>query len=383
VEHPVRLGINGWRLHGQRTGVGRYLHNVIRNWSSEAVAGSFDEIRLYTPRPLDRTETPLPDNIREHVLPSDRPMIVWENTHLAPAARDDVIFCPSYTRPLYAHARTVVVTHDATVKMYPELFGTWSRVFYAPLYGWSARQATQVITTTEASRQDIAREWNVPLSKITVTRLATAAAFVPLPGDPRVAEMRNRHTGGAPFFFFVGKLSGRRNIPRLLEAFREFKRQTPFPHKLIVVGPDNAALNITEVGRSLGLGEELVRLSYATDEELNLLYNGAEGFVMPSTYETLSFPVMEAQATGTPVICIDTPGARENTGAAALLIPRLEVPDLVQAMSRLASDARLREDLAQRGLANARTFSWQRCSAETLAVLKMAATEGGRASSNA
>ncbi len=369
----MKLGINGWRLHGQRTGVGRYLYNVIKNWTPEMVGGRFDEINLYVPKPLDRSETPLPENIRECVLPSDKPMLVWENTKMSRVADDDVIFCPSYTRPLFARAKTVVVTHDATQKMYPEFFSNSVRLFYTPLYGWCARNAAEVITTTEAARQDIARVWQVPLSKITVTRLAPAEVFKPLTDIAAADAMRERQTGGVPFFLFVGKLSGRRNVPRLLESFAEFKRQTTFPHKLIIVGPDTATLNITAIGAELGLSEHFVRLKYATDEDLNLLYNAAEAFVMPSTYETLSFPVMEAQAVGTPVICIDTPGARENTGGAAFLIPKLEVAEMVEAMSKVASDADLRRDLGERGLANAKSFSWARCSSETLAVLAAAA----------
>lgn len=369
----MKLGINGWRLHGQRTGVGRYLFNVIKNWTPEMVGGRFDEINLYVPKPLDRNETPLPENIRERVLSSDKSMLIWENTKMAKAADDDVIFCPSYSRPLFSRGKTVVVTHDATSKIHPEFFPLSSRLFYNPLYGWSARQATSVITTTEAARQEIAQVWQVPLSKITVTRLASAEVFKPLTDIAAVDAMRQQQTGGAPFFLFVGKLSGRRNVPRLLESFAEFKRHTTFPHKLIIVGPDTATLNITAIGAELGISEHLVRLKYATDEDLNLLYNAAEAFVMPSTYETLSFPVMEAQAVGTPVICIDTPGARENTGGAAFLIPKLEVAEMVEAMSKVAGDADLRRDLAERGLANAKSFSWARCSSETLAVLVAAA----------
>ncbi len=369
----MKLGINGWRIHGQRTGVGRYLLNVIKNWTPQMVGGRFDEINFYTPKPIDQNEIPLPENFRVRVLPSDKPMLVWENTLMARAADDDVIFCPSYTRSIYARGKTVVVTHDATQKMYPELFSKSVRLFYTPFYGWCARNATEVITTTEAARQDIARVWNVPLEKITVTRLAIADSFKPSLNDPKVHGMRERHTGGAPFFFFVGKLSGRRNVPRLLESFARFKQETSFPHKMIIVGPDTATLNITEIGAELGIAEHLIRLKYATDEDLNMLYNAAEAFVMPSTYETLSFPVMEAQAVGTPVICVDTPGARENTGGAAFFIPKLEVAEMSKAMSEVAGNAALRHELSEKGLANAQTFSWQKCSAETLAVLAQAA----------
>ncbi len=369
----MKLGINGWRIHGQRTGVGRYLLNVIKNWTPEMVGGQFDEINFYTPKPIDRNEIPLPENFKVRVLQSDKPMLVWENTSMALAADDDVVFCPSYTRPIFARGKTVVVTHDATSKMYPELFSLSSRYFYNPFYGWCARNATEVITSTEAARQDIARVWKVPLEKIHVTRLAIADSFKPLQNDARVAEMRERQTGGAPFFFFVGKLSGRRNVPRLLESFAKFKQDTSFPHKMIIVGPDTASLNITLIGEELGISEHLIRLKYASDEDLNLLYNAAEAFVMPSTYETLSFPVMEAQAVGKPVICVETPGALENTGGAAFFISKLEVSEMAKAMSQIAGDAALRHELSEKSLANAQTFSWQKCSAETLAVLTKAA----------
>lgn len=369
----MKLGINGWRIHGQRTGVGRYLLNVIKNWTPEIVGGRFDEINFYTPKSIDRNEIQLPENFNVRVLQSNKPMLVWENTLMARAATDDVIFCPSYTRPIYARGKTVVVTHDATQKIYPELFSKSVKLFYTPFNGWSARNATKVITTTEAARQDIARVWNVPLEKIYVTRLAIADVFKPVLDTTQVDEMRKQQTGGAPFFFFVGKLSGRRNIPRLLESFARFKQETSFPHKMIIVGPDTTSLNITAMGEELDISKHLIRLKYATDEELNLLYNAAEAFVMPSTYETLSFPIMEAQAVGTPVICIETPGARENTGGAALFIPKLEVPEMVQAMSRIAGDAALRSDLSEKGLANAQTFSWLKCSTETLKVLTEAA----------
>nr|MBA2524503.1 hypothetical protein [Pyrinomonadaceae bacterium] len=64
----MKLGINGWRIHGQRTGVGRYLLNVVKNWTPEMVAGRFDEINFYTPKPIDRMEISLPENFRERVL---------------------------------------------------------------------------------------------------------------------------------------------------------------------------------------------------------------------------------------------------------------------------------------------------------------------------
>lgn len=370
----MKLGVNGWRIHGQRTGVGRYLLNVVRHWTPERVAGRFETIHFYTPHRIDRQDIPLPENIRERVLESNWPMLVWENLRMAPVADDHVIFCPSFSRPLLARGRTVVVTHEAILHKHPELFPRSARVFYDRLYGWSARHATLVITESEAARQDIARCYGVPPAKIRVIYLAPAEFFRVLPPDERVRHAQERYLGStAPFFLFVGKLSGRRNIPRLLEAFAEFKRQTRRPHKLLIISSQVPSPHLTALGNELDLAEQWAQCPYVSDEDLNLLYNAAEGFVMPSIYETSSLPVMEAQATRTPVICIDTPGNREITGGTALLIPQMEVPEMVEAMIRLAGDISLRRELSEKGLANVQRFSWSRCSAETLAVLEEAA----------
>lgn len=369
----LRLGINGWRIHGQRTGVGRYLLNVVRHWTREAVRDRFAEVTIYTARPLDRGEAPLPDNVREVVLRSDHPMLVWENLRLGPAAGDDVLFCPSYSRPLRARGRTVVATADAVSVLHPELFPPAVRLFYNPLYGWSARHATRVVAATEASRQDIARGWGVPLEKIRAVPLAPAEVFRPSDDRAAAAQARARHVGGdEPFFLFVGKLSGRRSLPPLLEAFAELRRAGS-RHKLLLVGLNPRQLDLGRITSELGVADHVKHAGYVSDAELAALYNAAEAFVMPSVYETVSLPVMEAQASGTPVICIDTPGMREVTGAAALLVPRLAKQPLVEAMATLAADPERRRRLAADGLVNSRRYSWRRCAAETLETLHEAA----------
>jgi glycosyltransferase involved in cell wall biosynthesis len=126
------------------------------------------------------------------------------------------------------------------------------------------------------------------------------------------------------------------------------------------------------LGAELGVGDSLITRAYVTDETLNQLYNCAEAFIMPSAYENGSLPVFEAQATGTPVISVHTEGTEEITGGAAFLIPRLEVKELVRAMTAVASDAGLRRDLSERGLANSARYSWSRCARETLEVCREA-----------
>ncbi|MEO5579437.1 MAG: glycosyltransferase, partial [Gemmatimonadaceae bacterium] len=201
-----------------------------------------------------------------------------------------------------------------------------------------------------------------------------ASCFRPLTPDVDRGSLRTRLTGtDEPYFLFAGKLSGRRNLPLLIEAFAEFRRRFNHPHRLVMVGPDAAMQKVRDMADSMKISSHVVTRTFVPDAELNELYNCAEAFVMPSAYETVSFPIMEAQATATPVICIDTPGAREMTGAEALLIPRLNVDEVASAMARLASDPELRARLAERGRENSRRFSWEKCASETLAICREAA----------
>ncbi|MCA1554424.1 MAG: hypothetical protein LC737_08600, partial [Chloroflexi bacterium] len=133
----MKLGVSGWRALGQRTGVGRYLVNIVKHWTADVVAPHFDAVTFYTPMPIDRREIPLPDNIRSRVVPPNWWMLPWENLRLAPTARDEVCWYPSYARPLLTRGRTVVTTFEATLHRVPKLYPLSARLFYDRLYGWS------------------------------------------------------------------------------------------------------------------------------------------------------------------------------------------------------------------------------------------------------
>ncbi|MGI8542993.1 MAG: glycosyltransferase family 4 protein [Aridibacter sp.] len=370
----MKLGINGWRIHGQRTGVGRYLLNIVKHWTPEFVGGRFDEINFYTPKPIDRNEIPLPENINVRVLSPDFRMLIWENLRLAPVADEDVVFHPSFSRPLMVRGKTVVAQHEASNHLYPELFPKSARLFYNHLYAWSGRQATLAIAGSEDSKKDIARCCKVPLSKIRVVYMAPAEFFKPVNNKSQIDEARKKYIGSAdtPFFLTVGKMSGRRNFALLLEAFGEFKRRTRQPHKLLMVGLNIHNIDIGGLIAKFDIKEDVMNPGYLSDDELNVVYNAAQAFISPSPYETICLPVMEAQAAGVPVICIDTPGMRETTGNAAVLLPKFQIEDIVEAMSKIADDSVLRRELSENGISYSKRFSWKKCSTGVLDVLSEA-----------
>jgi glycosyltransferase involved in cell wall biosynthesis len=369
----MRLGINGWRLR-TRTGVARVLLNIVRHWSREFVSGRFDTVTLYSPIPLDR-DLPIPDFVKQQVVGPDWRMLIWENLRLPRAAKDDVLLCPSYSRPLFTSSRTVSLIYEATQKLFPQYYPFSARLIQTPLYGWSARHSTLVVTNTEQGKEDIVHAYRAPPDRVRVVPLAPAEIFRPVRDETRLSGVRQTYVGGGePFFLYVGKLTARRNVPRLVEALAEVKRLQPLPHKLVIVGLNTTNIDLHGLSQRLGLAEDVKHHAYVSDEDLAVLYSAAEAFVLPYSYESAAaLTLLEAQAAGAPVITADTIGLREAAGEAALFTPDVEVPRLADAMLRIASDPSLRRELSTRGASNAAAHSWQRCSNEMLDILREAA----------
>jgi glycosyltransferase involved in cell wall biosynthesis len=140
-----------------------------------------------------------------------------------------------------------------------------------------------------------------------------------------------------------------------------------------VAGINTTGIDLATHAKSLGITDHFVHTGYVPNEDLLLLYNASDCFVLPYSYEALSLTTMEAQAVGVPVITTDVPGLRETTGGHALLLPAAEVEPLAEAMLRMAEDRQLHQQLAETGLEFMKQFTWERTARATLNTLWEAA----------
>ncbi len=371
----MRLGINGWRLTARRTGVGRYIRHLVRAWDEQSSA-RFSDVTVYTPRPLDPDDAAaVSPSIHRRVLTPDARMLVWENAVLGPRAEDTVLFCPSYSSPLLARTRTVVATHDMIFCVKPELYPATSRAFYRTLYRWSARRATFVVTPTAAVKDHVVHYWGIAPERVRVIYHAPSPHFAVVDDQAALTAVRRRVLGAdVPFFLFVGKTTGRRSLPTVLDGLALLTRTTTLPHRLVFVGHGTNSTELRSAVARLGLTDRVVLSGFLDDATVSLLYNAASALVSGAVYETNSLPVMEAQAAGLPVICYRNPGMLEITGGAAVVLDTLTPRSLCDAMVAIADDTTLCRQLREGGLASASRFSWDRCARETMAVLDEAAT---------
>ena len=373
----TRLGINVVRLTRPFTGVGRYIECLLREWAEMELP--FDEVVLYAHSPLQPAAFPA-DRFR---VVRDGPALpdpLWEAWTLRRHARDvDVLFSPSYTLPV-ACPGTTAVTYFGPSENRP---GSWEACrawAYDRLYRHSARSATHVFTAAQCVRARIVEEYGVPGERVDVIPLAASRDFKPVTDEAELSRVRRTHLGGeAPYLLFVGKLSGRHRIRELVSAFSMARTECGLPHKLLVVGPDVLGVGIPELARGLGVGDAVVHVPYLPYADLPATYSGADAFVFPVTEaEGFGIPVIEAMACGTPVISTDKGSVPEFATGAALLMPSASVDDMRLGLARLLTDARLRQDLSERGLERAAQYTWRRTAERTMDVLGRLAGEGRR-----
>ena len=145
---------------------------------------------------------------------------------------------------------------------------------------------------------------------------------------------------------------------------------------LVVVGREGWLYEpIYERVDTLRLRGQVRFLTDAGDAELLALYNLADVMVFPSLYEGFGLPPLEALAFGAVVVCSNTSSLPEVVGNAALLVDPHDAAGLERALERALDDAALRRDLAARGPAQARRYTWEASAASVLATLREAASE--------
>jgi glycosyltransferase involved in cell wall biosynthesis len=353
------LGVNGIRLVSKRSGVGRCIEAVLSCMGE--LDHPFREIRVYTPKPLGN-DVVLPPGATNVVLPSALPPAMWEQfTLLRAHGHRDLLFCPSYVIPLLARCPTFLI-HHGSYEGYPQAFSWWALNKARVAYSLSAKRATVVTTVSEYSKRDMVRFYGIKPERVHVipegvdTRL-----FQPIHNRTRLAEWRVRVFGSdVPYIVYVGKPTERRNLSSLIRAFALLKKEKGIPHKLLIVGADLPGTSpFRQVIASEGLSQEVVVLGYIGHPEMPLVYNAADLFVYPSSYEGFGMPVLEAMACGTPVITLNNTAFPEFAGGVACLLENAEVPTLRAGIEALLNHPAWRERMSKDGPRRAAAYDWR------------------------
>ena len=290
----------------------------------------------------------------------------------ARAARVDLIHAPAYTAPFWSHVPAVLTIHDVSYELHPEWYPYRSDWMRRAFYRLSARAAAHILTVSAFSASEIAVAYGIRPDRITVTPLGVDDVFTAPGGDHAALPAGVR----MPYVLHVGDLHARRNLPLLVDAVLEAGRRLGGSPALalVLVGVDRG-VRATLLARAseAGAGGVVVHLSKLNDTELRALFRGAAAFVYPSLYEGFGLPLLEAMASGTPVIGSTAASIPEVVGDAGLLVDPRDRAGWTDAIVRVVGDPAWSRRLRASGLQRVSQFTWARTAWLTLEVYRRAA----------
>jgi glycosyltransferase involved in cell wall biosynthesis len=264
--------------------------------------------------------------------------------------------------------RLVVTVHDLAFLVVPHVFPTvWRSLFRIGLRA-AVRRADAIVAVSRNTAEDLLSRTKVDPARVHV--IPEAAAIPPEePADPDQAVARLKVP--RPYLLFVGTLEPRKNLVRLIRAYRR-ATASGLPHALVLAGPLGWRHQTLLREIALQGPGDVVLTGPMAPAELDALYRSAAAFVYPALYEGFGLPVLEAMARGVPTICSNTSSLPEVAGDAALGVNPASVREIASAIEVLLTDPALMQRLADRGRARAERFSWDETARLTLQVYEKA-----------
>ncbi len=318
--------------------------------------------------------------VREVVCPvhaSNRPLrLAYEYGILPLQAQShgvNVLFSPAFTAPTRRGYVSVVTVHDMRHEDLPETFPRAHRLSLTLCTRRSVRSAAQILTDSEHARGRILANYRVAPERVSVAPLAADARYFERLTQAAIEHVWAAHALLPPYLLTFAAPGYQKNLDTLVDAFIALRREGATPVRLAVIGTHTGIIEgLQQRVADAGLASEMRALGWVENVDLPALYQGAAAFVMPSRYEGFGLPVLEAMASGVPVVTTTATALPEVAGDAALLVDPDDAAGMAAALGRLLEDGELRRGLIARGEARARQFTWEKTAATTLAVLRRA-----------
>ncbi len=347
-------------LSHRMEGVARYIYETTKRL---VLNHPEDRFHFFFDRPYDK-QFIFAENVEPHILsPPARHPILWYLwfERAIPRYLDKYKIDVFYSGDMYLSMRskvpTLMVTHDLNYLHYPRGI-RWSHLKYYQHYmPRFHHRADHLIAVSHATKKDVVHQYGLSEEKISVAYNSCPSGFRKFTESEK-EEARRIHTGGSPYFVYVGSVHPRKNVDRLILAFDHFKSKYGTEHKLVIYG--RMAWKTEAVSVALDQINHKDDVVFLSNKEalVQSVMASAEALCYISLFEGFGIPIVEAYASGVPVITSNVSSMPEVAGEGALIVDPNDTEDISQAMHKII-DRGTKERLISKGTEQLAKFSWE------------------------
>ncbi len=357
----MQIAYEASSIRRQASGVGYYTASLLN-----AFCRGFPNERILMLSHLGRS-APAGGNLiatQRHSFPVKEIWMQCWVPQIVKRYRPDICHFTNSIAPLLMNAPYVITVHDLSLIKHPEWHPPTRRLWMARIMRPSIKRSSGVLCDSEATRNDLLSWMNVDASRVWVVPLAARKSFFIPRSDRDKAAVMTRYGLAKPFLLFVGNIEPRKNLQRLLQAFRMLNPR---------------GIDLVLAGRLAWLWEDILReaqhpanrgkvhlLDYVCEDDLPALYQSALAFVYPSLMEGFGLPPLEAMASGTPVVASDLEPLASMIGNAGWLVPPENAEAWRMTLEEVISQGDKRHFLSAAGKERAARFSWDLAARQTM-----------------
>ncbi len=307
----------------------------------------------------------LPTNFGTKVMPFPR---LWSQIRLSWEMflhKPDVLFVPSHTVPIIHPKNTVVTLHDLGFKHFPDLYSSEELAYHNWTMNFSANSASEIITPSEFTRQDLIKTYSLDPAKIHVI----------WHGFDKDRFRPNPAVKKKPYILFIGRLEEKKNIKNMIKAYGLLRKEAKTTHQLVLAGSPGFGYEgiKAEIAKlPINIQKDIIETGYISEVDYIHRLQEADIFLFTTNFEGFGMPIIEAFACGTPVVTSNVSSMPEIAGNAALLVDPQKPLQIAAALSKLINDSSFKKSLILKGRVRSGLFSWEKAAHQTLEVLQKA-----------
>lgn len=397
----MKIAIDIRPIGRQRTGDEAYTLNLIKNLAKIDLENDYFLLTNTKNKKFLETieqiiagdSNKLPENFRIiPIVPANK--FLWTFFAMPAWARKnkpDILHVQYIVPPIFPGKTKIVTTiHDVSFDAFPKLIGKIDLFFLKILIPLSIKKADKVISISKFTKNEIIKYHKVDPNKIKVVLNGGAPeVFFQKFSDSFKNEIISKYKLPEKFFFHIGTLQPRKNIPFLLGSFVEFidrysSRDGRLKNiELILTGSLNQHNADKRIQNKLetikqsrpNIYSKIRFLGYVENEELPIILKRAQAAIITSLYEGFGLPVIETMAAGAPLVCSDNSSLPEVAGDAACYYKQNDEKDLAKILFQVIMDKELQRDLQIKGEERAMVFNWKKCAEKTLKVYQKTAKQ--------